>query len=42
MGLFSWIFYMIMGIIFFIIIALINQKYGVTKLQKLIISIIST
>jgi len=40
MGLFSWIFYMIMGIIFFIIIALINQKYGVTKLQKLIISII--
>lgn len=40
MGLFGWIFYIVMGCFFFFIISLVDNKYTITKLQKLIISII--
>lgn len=40
MGLLSWIFYGIMGVLFFIIIGFLDKKYELSKIQKLIISII--
>ena len=40
MGLLGWIFYMIMGIIVYIITLVLDNKYNITKIQKLIISII--
>ena len=40
MGLLGWIFYFIIGLIFFFILGFLNNKYELTKIQKLIISII--
>lgn len=40
MGLVGWMFYLILGFIFFVIITFINSKYKITKVQKLIFSVI--
>lgn len=40
MGLFGWIFYILMGFVFFIIIRFIDSKYNINKLEKIIISVI--
>ena len=39
MGLLSWIFYMIVAIIFFLIILVLDHKYKLTKLEKIVVSI---
>ncbi len=40
MGLLSWIFYFVIGFIFFLVLGFFNDKYKLTKIQKLIISVI--
>ena len=40
MGIFGWIFYIILGIIFFFILGFINNHYSITRLEKLVFSII--
>lgn len=40
MGLLGWIFYIITGIGMFFIIGVIDKKYNITKLQKLVFSIL--
>lgn len=40
MGLLGWIFYIFIGFILFIILNFIDNKYKITKLEKLIISVI--
>ena len=40
MGLFGWIFYVFLGVLFFIILSVIQNKYSISKLEKLVISII--
>lgn len=40
MGLLCWIFYFIMGFILFLMLSFLDNKYVLTKIQKLIISII--
>ena len=40
MGLYGWIFYMLCGLMFFLIISIIDNKFSVTKIEKLVISII--
>ena len=40
MGLFGWIFYIILGIVFFVLLTIIQSKYSITKLEKLVISLI--
>ena len=40
MGLLGWIFYMIVGLVFFIILLVIDNKYNITKIQKFVISIL--
>ena len=39
MGLLSWIFYMIVAIIFFLILLVLDHKYKLTKLEKIVVSI---
>ena len=40
MGLLGWIFYVFLGIVFFIVLSFIQNKYNITKLEKLVISLI--
>ncbi|MBQ6323879.1 MAG: hypothetical protein IJI22_03500 [Bacilli bacterium] len=40
MGFIGWIFYIILGIIYFIVLSFIEKKYEITKIQKLIMSLI--
>jgi hypothetical protein len=40
MGLFGWIFYIIIGVFYFFILKLIDTKYKITKIQKFIITIL--
>lgn len=40
MGLLSWIFYFVVGFVLFLILGLLDNKYSLTKIQKLIISVI--
>lgn len=40
MGIFGWIFYIILGIIFFFILGFISSRYSITKLEKMVFSII--
>ena len=40
MGIFGWIFYIILGIIFFFILGFISNSYSITKLEKMVFSII--
>ena len=40
MGLMGWIFYLFLGFVFFLIITFIDSKYKLTKIQKIIFSII--
>lgn len=40
MGLLGWIIYLILGFIYFLIITFINSKYKITKVQKMIFSVI--
>ncbi len=40
MGIIGWLFYFIIGIIYFIILSFIDKKYEITKIQKLVISLI--
>ena len=39
MGLLSWIFYMIVAFIFFLILLVLDHKYKLTKLEKIVVSI---
>ena len=39
MGLLSWIFYMIVAFIFFLILLVLDHKYKLTKLEKVVVSI---
>ena len=40
MGLLGWIIYLLLGLFYFSIITFINSKYSITKVQKMIFSII--
>ena len=40
MGIFGWIFYIILGFIFFFILGFIKNRYAISKIEKLIISLI--
>ena len=40
MGLLGWLFYMAMGVIFYIILLVIDNKYNITKIQRFVISIL--
>lgn len=40
MGILSWMFYIFLGVCFFIIIGIFNSKYSLSKLQSLAISVI--
>lgn len=40
MGLIGWISYVVVGMIFFIVLAFIQNKYSITKIEKLILSLI--
>lgn len=40
MGLIGWIMYFLLGLVYFLIITFINSKYKITKVQKMIFSII--
>ena len=40
MELFGWIFYFVISIILFIFLNFVDKKVGISKIQKLIISII--
>ena len=40
MGIFGWIFYIVLGIIYFFILSFVSNKYSITKLEKLVFSII--
>ena len=40
MGLLGWIFYMFLSIVFFLILLVIDNKYKITKLEKIIISLL--
>ena len=40
MSLFGWIFYAVLGIIFYILLVIIDNKFKITKIQKFIFSII--
>lgn len=40
MGLLGWIMYFLLGLVYFLIITFINSKYKITKVQKMIFSII--
>lgn len=39
MGILSWMFYIFLGVLFFIIIGIFNSKYSLSKLQSIAISI---
>ena len=36
MGLLGWLFYMAMGVIFYIILLVIDNKYNITKIQRFV------
>ena len=38
MGLLGWFFYLFLGVVLFIILLYFDQKYSITRLEKLIIS----
>ena len=40
MGIIGWMMYILLGIIFFFIISFINNRYDITKIEKLVLSII--
>ena len=40
MGLIGWISYVVVGIIFFIVLAFIQNKYSITKMEKLALSLV--
>ena len=40
MGLLGWMFYIVMGIVFFLIIKAIQNKYTITKVERIIFSLI--
>ncbi len=40
MGIFGWIFYFILGIVFFFILLVFQNKYSITNMEKLLLSII--
>ena len=40
MGIFGWIFYIVLGVIFFFILGFISNRYSISKIEKLIISLI--
>ena len=40
MGLFGWIMYLVLGLFYFLVITFINSKYKITKIQRIIFSVI--
>ena len=40
MGIISWIFYIVLGIVYFTILSFCEKKYNITKIQKIIIALI--
>lgn len=40
MGIFGWIFYIVLGFVFFFILGFISNRYSITKLEKMVFSII--